>query len=331
MTAEASKLNAAAALLGVSLNSSKLNAAAALVGVGANVSKLNAYAVLTTVGVAQVSKLNAYAVLGPPPPISIVLAATEPRDIASITFLAPVTITLAATEPMDVAAFNIANDFTIALAATERRDIASIKFAPFGFPALLAPGLGWSVHRRPTFDTIVATHQSGSEVRFALWSNALWEFELTFEGLAGDVASYPGLGVNSYQALMGMALTLGGTHDRFLYVDPDFNTLSNQQIGVGDGATTQFQLVRSVGGAVEPISWATGVSAVTVDGVAVPFSMPTPSIINILAAAPGSGAVIAASFNYGFLCRLLDDTEDFEEVMTNLWQLKSFKFRQVRE
>jgi len=41
--------------------------------------------------------------------------------------------------------------------------------------------------------------------------------------------------------------------------------------------------------------------------------------------------VISADFSYGFLCRFLEDTLDFEEFMDNLWSLKSLKFRQVRQ
>ena len=126
-----------------------------------------------------------------------------------------------------------------------------------------------------------------------------------------------------------MVLTLGGTQDRFLYVDPDFNTLVHQAIGIGDGSTAAFPLVRAIGGAVEPISWATGVSSVTVAGASAPFFMASPSVVQ-LATPPAPGALVAASFSYGFVCRLLDDTEDFEEFMFNLWTLKSFKFRQVR-
>ena len=40
--------------------------------------------------------------------------------------------------------------------------------------------------------------------------------------------------------------------------------------------------------------------------------------------------MISADFSYGFMCRFLEDTLDFEEFMDNLWQLKSLKFRQVR-
>ena len=87
--------------------------------------------------------------------------------------------------------------------------------------------------------------------------------------------------------------------------------------------------MRAIGGAVEPISWSTGVTSVTVAGAARHSSMPSPAAVQ-LATPPAPGALVAANFTYGFVCRFLDDTLDFEEFMQNLWQLKSFKFRQVR-
>jgi hypothetical protein len=46
---------------------------------------------------------------------------------------------------------------------------------PPSFPTLA--GLGFSVHKKPMFSTIVAQHVSGREVRDALYQNPIWEFE----------------------------------------------------------------------------------------------------------------------------------------------------------
>src|SRR5579862_2349234 len=48
---------------------------------------------------------------------------------------------------------------------------------PPSFPTLA--GLGWSVHKKPVFSTVVASHVSGREVRDALYQNPIWQFELT--------------------------------------------------------------------------------------------------------------------------------------------------------
>jgi len=44
-----------------------------------------------------------------------------------------------------------------------------------------------------------------------------------------------------------------------------------------------------------------------------------------------SGATITASFDYAFVCRFLEDSQDFENFMQNLWAAKSVKFRSTRQ
>jgi len=191
-------------------------------------------------------------------------------------------------------------------------------------------GIGWPVIRKPTFRTVVASHPTGAEVRTALWTYPLWEFETTFDALLSD-NSYPGaVGGYTLQKLMGFFLSLGGGYGQFLWIDPDFNSFTLANVGVGDGATTAFTCTRAMGGFVEPISFVTAVSQVTVAGSVVGgWSLSPPNQI-VFGSAPASGALIAASYTYGFMCRFLEDTLDFEETMSNLWLMKSLKFRQVR-
>ena len=147
-----------------------------------------------------------------------------------------------------------------------------------------------------------------------MWQAPLWEFELTYDALAGDAVHYPGAGTNSLQTLMGFYLLAGGQQSSFLYIDPDFNTLFGQALGVGDGATTKFPLMRTVGGFVEPVSWSTGVGAVYLNGVtASGWSVIAPATV-VFAVPPASGALVSADFTYGFVCRFIDDTERLRGV-----------------
>jgi hypothetical protein len=125
--------------------------------------------------------------------------------------------------------------------------------APPIFPPLA--GQGWSVHKKPTFATIVASHVSGREVRDALYANPIWRFELTFNGLDGTSSGqYGGLGASSLQSLMGLYLQCQGQYASFLYYDASDYAVSAQPFGTGDGTTTTFQLQRSLGGFSEPIT-----------------------------------------------------------------------------
>ena len=202
---------------------------------------------------------------------------------------------------------------------------------PPSFPTLA--GQGWSVHKNPVFSTIVASHVSGREVRNALYQNPLWQFELTFDGLTSSNSGVlaAGLGANSLQTLMGLFLQCQGQFGTFLYTDPTDNAVTGQAFAVGDGATTTFTFARTLGGFVESVGWVTGVSNVYLNAVAQPsgWSLSAPNSL-VFTSAPGSGVVVSADFSHAFQCRFDDDTADFEQFMSNLWALKSLKFRSVR-
>jgi uncharacterized protein (TIGR02217 family) len=201
--------------------------------------------------------------------------------------------------------------------------------APPVFPTLA--GQGWSVHKRPSFATRVASHVSGREVRSAYYAQTLYEFELTYDALlASSNPALAGLGASSLQTLLGFYLACQGQLGTFLYVDPTDSAVINQPVGSGDGSTAAFTLQRTLGGFSEPVSWVTGVNGVFVNGAAQSgWALATPNILT-LAVPPPTGAVVTASFAYAFACRFLDDQQDFENIMSGLWQLKALKFRSVR-
>jgi uncharacterized protein (TIGR02217 family) len=189
------------------------------------------------------------------------------------------------------------------------------------FPALRS---GWSTHKTPTWSTRVATHVSGREVRAALYSSPLWQFELTYEVLRADISA-------QLQTLMGFYLQCQGQFATFLFQDPTDYQATSQVLGVGDGNTTSFTFLRTLGGFVEVVGNVDAVSAVRVGGVAQPagWSLQSPNTL-VFAAAPAVGLQVSADFSFSFVCRFLDDTHDYENFMSQLWTLKSCKFRSVK-
>ena len=196
------------------------------------------------------------------------------------------------------------------------------------FPTL--PGQGWSVKKAPTFSTRVAAHSSGREVRVGLYAHALYQFELTFDGLDSS-SQFAGLQNQSLQTLLGFYVAAQGQFGTFLYVDPTDNAASGAVFGTGDGTTTSFLLWRPIGATTEPVSYATSVSGVTINGSAsgISWALAQPNTINF-ATPPAAGAVLAWSGAFGFQCRFTDDSEEFENFMCGLWKVDSLKFRQVR-
>jgi uncharacterized protein (TIGR02217 family) len=202
---------------------------------------------------------------------------------------------------------------------------------PPSFPTLA--GLGWSVHKKPVFSTVVASHVSGREVRDALYQNPIWQFELTFDGLSSSPTSYPGLGANSMQALMGFFLEMQGQFGVFLYTDPTDNTAVNTNtFATGDGSTTTFTFARFMGSFVEPVGWVTALTDVYVNGSVVSsstYSLSTPNSL-VFTSAPAANATVGADFTYAFQCRFDSDDQDFEEFMSNLWKVDGIKFKSLR-
>lgn len=201
----------------------------------------------------------------------------------------------------------------------------------------MPPGQGWSVHKRPTFSTRVASHVSGRETRTPFYSYPIYEFEVTIDGLDA-LGNFPGLGVDSLQSLFGFYLQCQGQFGTFLYIDPTDSYVVGQTIATGDGATTAFTMVRTFGGFTEPVGWVlTSPPPVIYDnGTPVSsnaYTLAAPSGANnvlTFATPPISGHVITANFSFAYQCRFLDDQNDFEEFMQGLWSVQSLKFRSVK-
>ncbi len=314
---------------------------------------------------------------------------------------------------------------------------------PLSFPNL--PGQGWSVHKRPTFSTRVASHVSGREVRSSLYADTLYEFEVTYDGLdSSDV--FTGVTATSLQTLMGFYLSCQGQYGTFLYTDPTDNAVTAQLIGVGAAGVQSFTFQRSIGAFTEPVSWVASVANIYLNGAVIPsagisppsapvlsrmsggtlaaatlyakityvtasgetppsaesslaisannllriaspvppspasaigwnayvststgtevlqngatpiamgtaWTEPSSGLVTGSAAPPGAnttgwslvqpntltfsgtpatGVAITADFAYAFICRFLDDQEDFENFMSGLWKVDSLKFRSVK-
>ena len=215
------------------------------------------------------------------------------------------------------------------------------------FPALR--GQTYSTHKKPTFATLVAEHVSGREVRDPQYVNPIWNFEITFSGLDSGAVDR-GLGAASLQTLMGFYLQMQGQYGSFLFYDPTDFQVSAQAFGTGDGVTTTFQLARSLGGFLEPIvaplvasgtiafgggqpSVSAAAPVITAAGATVSasnYSISSPGGIVTFTTAPASGAALAWSGSYAFLCRFDADDMDFEQFMAAIWRAESVKLRSLR-
>jgi hypothetical protein len=113
------------------------------------------------------------------------------------------------------------------------------------FPALTT--LLYPRPRTPIWQTVRQKSISGQETALQLWTSPQWRYELSFDVLRSSAA------LQEWQSVVGLFNQVGAGAQVFAYNDPADSVASQQPFGVGDGATTSFQLVRALGGFVEPV------------------------------------------------------------------------------
>jgi hypothetical protein len=135
-----------------------------------------------------------------------------------------------------------------------------------------------------------------------------------------------------------------GAGSFFLFTDPNDNAIEDNGVllnvtpgaapmgQTGDGTSTQFQLARTIGQAVDILQNVTG-AVFFVNGAAVSGTL-SPTGLIVLDAAPPIGAVLAWKGTFQYLCQFADDTlKDLARVTKNsggfLWSCSSIAFESV--
>ena len=120
-------------------------------------------------------------------------------------------------------------------------------------------GLAWNIVKNPTFSTEIQESLAGREVRIQNFPNPIWEFTLSFEYLLNDPKFRDENEQTPLETLVGFFLARGGQFDDFLLNESDLtgrledSVYSGQPIGIGDGNTKSFQIVRNIGGFLEAV------------------------------------------------------------------------------
>lgn len=127
-------------------------------------------------------------------------------------------------------------------------------------------GLSFGVVRSPEWNTGFQRALSGKQSTIAYQVYPFVHFELDYELLRDDIST------SDLKALVGLLNSLQGRYDTFLFQDPDFNAVTAQSFGTGDGTTASFQLVATYGNAGGPsyneiIQALNGSATVYVNGV----------------------------------------------------------------
>lgn len=201
---------------------------------------------------------------------------------------------------------------------------------------------GFSVHKRPTFETTVRSPPSGREVTRFQMPVPLWEFELTYEVLRdqsqNQVKTFLS-GFTEFESLSQVFVALGGQFARFYYNDLTDNSRTGQAIGVGNGTNVSFRMMRTIFSG--PYAYTQPVGAVNVGAsvnVYINGSLQSGSTYGfdstnrflVFNTAPTLGAVVTADFAFYYYCRFIDDKLEFDQFDAAIrYALKSLRFRSI--
>jgi uncharacterized protein (TIGR02217 family) len=197
------------------------------------------------------------------------------------------------------------------------------------FPRLR--GAAWNFHLAPQWATTVQTARSGRSTRTRWRQQPLVKISISYgqsdDGFLSDKAPKPsddGSPVYSdFETLFGFLNQHAGEHASFLFqglnaIDLAKFTRAGEPIGVGNGTTTDFQLVRNIGGWQEAIYWPQGTVTVYVDGTAVSATDLGNGKYRITA--PTAGQNVTADFTFAYRVRFDADEIDFNNWMAEFWE-----------
>ena len=103
------------------------------------------------------------------------------------------------------------------------------------------------------------------EVRISTTTYPVWMYEMDLAWMRGDFS--PSYVSSAFQEILGFYGKVGGMSLDWLFSDDNDNTVTNAVIGYGDGESSEFQLVRQVGGLNDIIQNVNGNPIVYVNGV----------------------------------------------------------------
>ena len=181
------------------------------------------------------------------------------------------------------------------------------------------PTMAWNSTKTQKWNTKIQKSASGRRKTLSRWPYPEWVLDCSYTCLDPEQVEY----------VAGFFARMRGEAGTFLWKDPDDYRQTGVQIGIGDGATVGFQLVRNYGGFVEPVlDIVPGTLTVYVDGAEVEFTLQDNGWIEITA--PEVGAVVTATFEYYWRVAFDSDEATWENFWYNFNRMKSVKLVTVK-
>lgn len=197
-------------------------------------------------------------------------------------------------------------------------------------PSLL-PGLSWNRERSYLWQTNIQEAPSGKETRIRYRQYPRVRFVLKYELLRDDISS------SDAKRLVGLFNSLAGSFDTCLFSDPDFNTVTAESFGTGNGATTAFQLVaryQLAGGPGTPelIQNFNGAPAIYDNGSLVSGGSYTlgPTGVVTFGVAPAAARALTWTGGFYYRIRFEDDELNLTQFLSRWWTSREIALISVK-
>lgn len=182
----------------------------------------------------------------------------------------------------------------------------------------LTDGFTITAVKTPLWKTRRAQAVSGFERRVQQRIYPMYHVELSVEVLRDATDS-------EARNLIGFFNARAGMFDSFRYIDPDDNSVTDQVFGTRNGATTQFQLVRTYGGFAEPVQNVNALTNIKSNGVALAspadYSISATGLVTLTAAGT-VGHVLTWTGTYYWRVIFDEDKLPLRKLLQGLWDLK---------
>lgn len=186
-------------------------------------------------------------------------------------------------------------------------------------------GLDISRTKTPEWKTIVHQSVNGKESRTQMMSSPIWNFTLQYNALRTTSNG------NELAKMLSFYNQMGGSYHTFLYLDPDDNIVTNQVFAVADGTTTSYQLYRNIYSFLEPIQNVNGTPQIFADGTLLTsgYTISSTGVVTFTTA-PSAGQSLSWTGSFYFRVRFTNDTQDYDQFMYNLYEMKTINLRSVK-
>lgn len=192
------------------------------------------------------------------------------------------------------------------------------------FPTI--PGLAWPVKRTIEWSSVKQEAASGVSPRFPMWTYPRYKYSLSAEALRQYGA------LVEYNTFAGFFNQLFGGAGIFQFQDSSDFSATAQTFGTGDGTTTAFQLMRSVGGFSEPVfAPVTGYSVYDNGTLVAPANYTDNGLGKVtFTVAPLNTHALTWTGTYNWLCQFDEDMIELSEFASGFWGMDKIEFTTVK-